>query len=189
MSWKNDQVSESETTKILDSAKKALANPGDLVEFGCYKGDTSLLLADLLRQNHSAKKLWLYDSFEGLPEKSPQDQAELNPEFTTGALSTSKRELKLRFLRGNLPVPIIKKAWFTDLTEEDLPKQISFAFLDGDFYDSIKTSLRLIKPRLTPQSIIVVHDYYNHRLPGVAKAVDEFLANFDLVPKENFVLL
>ncbi len=176
MSWKNDQVSDAETKQILQCAKQALTVPGDFVEFGCYKGDTSLLLADLLHKNHSTKKLWLYDSFEGLPEKSDQDQSELSPEFQPGALAVSKREVKVRFLHANLPVPIIKKAWFSDLTPDDLPKQITFAFLDGDFYESIKDSLKLVAPRLAPDGVIIIHDYANHKLPGVAQAVDEFLA-------------
>lgn len=184
MPWKNDQVTPEETQKILDAAHSTLDTPGDWVEFGCYKGDTSLLLASLLREHHSDKKLWLYDSFEGLPAKSSQDQSELNPEFQPGTLATSKRELKVRFLHANLPISIIKKAWFSDLTPEDLPSKISFAFLDGDFYESIKTSLELVVPRLDPHGIIIVHDYTNHKLPGVAQAIDEFLANHAQQPIE-----
>jgi hypothetical protein len=43
MSFKNDQVSEGETERILELARECLEVPGDFVEFGCYKGDTSLL--------------------------------------------------------------------------------------------------------------------------------------------------
>lgn len=188
MSWKNDQVSDAETKQILQCAQKTLTTPGDWVEFGCYRGDTSLLLAELLRKNHSDKKLWLYDSFEGLPEKSPQDQSELNPEFKQGSLSVSKRELKVRFLHANIPVPIIKKAWFSELTSDDLPETISFAFLDGDFYESIKTSLGLVAPRLTPDGTILIHDYTNHKLPGVARATDEFLTTYPHL-RQSLVLL
>ena len=48
MVWKNDQVSEQETEKIVELAKKSIMVEGDFVELGCYKGDTSLLLADIL---------------------------------------------------------------------------------------------------------------------------------------------
>ena len=48
MVWKNDQVSKIETEKILELAKKSLSCEGDFVEMGCYKGDTSLLLAEIL---------------------------------------------------------------------------------------------------------------------------------------------
>ena len=77
MAWKNDQVSVEETKKILEVARDSLAIEGDFVELGCYKGDTSLLLSEILRNFNTkfveksvekpVKKLWIYDSFEGLP--------------------------------------------------------------------------------------------------------------------------
>ena len=174
MSWKNDQVSESETQKILELARGQLNSDGDFVEFGCYAGDTSILLAEILR--NSSHKLYLYDSFDGLPEKTAADQSEIGKDFQKGALFTTKTDLKKRFLRANLPVPIIKKAWFSDLNPvTDLPSKISFAFLDGDFYDSIKTSLTLVLPKMSANSVLLIHDYNNPALPGVAKAVHEAL--------------
>ena len=172
MAWKNDQVSEKETAKILELARKCLNVEGDFVEMGCYKGDTSLLLAEILKD--SEKRLWIYDSFEGLPEKSEFDESVLGENFKTGELGVTKREVKQRFLKANLPVPVIKKAWFADLTFDDLPERIAFAFLDGDFYESIRDSLKLVVPRMVNGGVLVVHDYNNPALPGVKKAVDEF---------------
>lgn len=175
MPWKNDQVSSQETQTILKLARDHLGSAGDFVEFGCYAGDTSILLAEIIK--NTPQKLYLYDSFEGLPEKQPQDQSDIGKDFQKGALTTSKQELKKRFLRTNLPVPIIKKAWFNELKPEDIPSKIAFAFLDGDFYDSIKTSFKLIQSKLLPNATIIVHDYKNEALPGVAKATDEWLQN------------
>ena len=112
MVWKNDQVSGSETEKIIEIAKEQLNVQGDFVELGCYKGDTSLLLAEILRD--SDKKLWVYDSFEGLPEKSMEDLSLIGENFREGELFVTKREVKERFLRSGLPVPIIKKSWFAN---------------------------------------------------------------------------
>ena len=196
MSWKNDQVSEGETRKILELAEKCLKVEGDFVEFGCYKGDTSLLLADLLVEKpvekswerlcekcgkkveksvggKAKRRLWIYDSFEGLPEKGSQDESVMGVLFRGGELAVTKREVKMRFLKAGLPVPVIKKAWFGDLTEADLPEKIAFAFLDGDFYESIRDSLKLVVPRMGEDGVLVVHDYNNPALPGVKKAVDE----------------
>src|SRR5258708_40071872 len=39
--------------------------PGDIVECGVAQGGTAALLATAVRQ--SARTMWLYDSFEGLP--------------------------------------------------------------------------------------------------------------------------
>ena len=57
-----------------------------------------------------------------------------------------------------------------------MPEQICFAILDGDLYRSIKVSLQLVEGRVVNGGVIVVHDYNNPELPGVAKAVDEWLA-------------
>lgn len=175
MVWHNDQVSISETEKILSIAKECLVVEGDFVELGCYKGDTSLLLAEVLLG--SDKKLWIYDSFEGLPEKSKFDVSAVGEDFKGGELFVTKREVKERFLRAGLPVPMIKKAWFNELGDGDLPGRIVFAFLDGDFYKSIKDSLSLVEDRITPGGVVVVHDYNNPALPGVARAVDEWLSS------------
>ena len=173
MSWKNDQVSEKETERILELARECLGISGDFVEMGCYKGDTSLLLAEIVKD--SEKRLWIYDSFEGLPEKKEVDKSVMGVLFRGGELAVTKREVKQRFLRANLPVPVIKKAWFSELVENDLPEQIAFAFLDGDFYESIKDSIKLVAPKMSDGGVIVVHDYTNPALPGVKRAVDEWM--------------
>ena len=174
MAWRNDQVSEGETEEILRVARECLTLPdgGDFVEMGCYRGDTSLLLAEVVQ--HGAR-LWLYDSFEGLPEKTEADASVLGEEFRGGALLVAKREVKERFLRAGLAVPVIRKAWFSDLTVADMPEAIAFAFLDGDFYESIRDCLRLVEGLMVEGGVILVHDYGNVALPGVAKAVDEWL--------------
>ena len=196
MVWKNDQVSEGETKEIVRLAREQLVVPGDFVEMGCYRGDTSLLLAEVLQRGirsrleilvvekpveNSEKRLWIYDSFEGLPEKGEADKSVVGEEFRGGELVVTKREVKERFLRAGLKLPIIKKAWFSELTGTDMPEKIAFAFLDGDFYESIRDSLRLVGPRMAQGGVIIVHDYSNPALPGVAKAVDEWNAKDEWV--------
>lgn len=195
MVWKNDQVSELETEKILSVARESLAAEGDFVEFGCYKGDTALLLAEILKDGCGkvcgklSRGLWLYDSFEGLPEKSASDVSALGEDFRAGELFVTKREVKERFLRAGLPVPVIKKAWFRDLAEADLPEKICFAFLDGDFYESIRDSLGLVSGRMSDGGVIIVHDYGNPALPGVKKAVDEWLRGRDLETYKSLAII
>lgn len=181
------QVADSETREILQIAESCLFTPGDFVELGCYEGDTSLLLAEIIRK--SDKKLWIYDSFEGLPAKTKEDESVAGVNFQAGALYVSKRDVKLRFLRANLPVPIIKKDWFADLKPEDLPEKISFAFFDGDFYQSIKDSFRAVEGKMAEGSIIVVHDYNNPELPGVTRAVDECVGGRKIVQKDTLAII
>ena len=187
-----EQVSKQETAEILRLAEQCLGVEGDFVELGCYKGDTSILLAKLLK-GISDKKLWLYDSFAGLPEKTKEDQSTAGDQFKKGELFVSKREVFEKFKRANIRIPVIKKAFFEDLNPEtDLPEKISFAFLDGDLYESIKTSLRLVVPKMSEKGIIIVHDYNNPELPGSSKAVDEFLSthkDFKLQQKHTLAIL
>ena len=168
------QISSRETDIILQELAGIITLPGDVVEFGCYAGDTSVLLAEALKQNPD-KWLYLYDSFEGLPEKTAEDQSAAGWRFEAGVLKVSPETVAHKFKKLNLPEPVIVKKWFDQLDDSDLPTQISFALLDGDFYQSIKTSFKKVAPRLVDGGIMVVHDYRNAELPGVAKAVNEFL--------------
>ena len=176
------QVSPKETLTILEIAKSQLDTPGAFVEFGCYRGDTSVQLEKLLEAHGSAfdpetgKRLWIYDSFEGLPPRDIKDGFSAGTEFKKGKLFVTKREVITKFKRHNLHLPVIKKSFFEHLDPtNDLPPKIAFAFLDGDLYTSIKTSLNLITPKLAKDAKIIVHDYYNPQLQGVAKATDEWL--------------
>ncbi|MBR3220286.1 class I SAM-dependent methyltransferase [Candidatus Saccharibacteria bacterium] len=170
------QVSDKETEVLLELAERALGAPGELVEFGCYRGDTSLLLERLIERRAPEKRLWIYDSFEGLPEKSAEDASVAGDAFKAGELFVTKREVVERFKKAGLRVPKIRKGWFEDLNPEtDVPEQICFAFLDGDLYRSIRVSLELVEGRVDKSGVIVVHDYNNPELPGVTRAVDEWL--------------
>lgn len=181
----SEQIEKDELLIILKELERilSLGVEGDICEFGCFVGTTSLFIQRLLQVSSSKKKLYLYDSFEGLPEKMRQDQSAAGADFIPGELMASKSQLKLNFKKANLPIPKIKKAWFSDLKKKDVPKQICFAFLDGDFYKSVLDPLNLIKDRLTSGGIVIVDDYDNPALPGAKEAADEFLSqnrNFKL---------
>ena len=133
----------------------------------CAKATNSL--------TNQSRRLWIYDSFAGLPEKTTEDSSGAGQNFQAGELFVTKREVIEKLRRANLHNVIVKKAWFDQLTDQDLPSQIAFAFLDGDLYSSIKTSLKLVAPRLQKQGIMIIHDYNNPELPGSSRAVDEFL--------------
>ncbi|MDO5481134.1 MAG: TylF/MycF/NovP-related O-methyltransferase [Candidatus Saccharibacteria bacterium] len=174
-----EQVSKKETEIILAEAEKCLVVPGDIVELGCYRGDTSLLLGRMLADAEKAekiseceKRLWIYDSFQGLPEKTAEDASVAGDEFQKGELMVTKNFVVTRFKKAGLRVPITKKAFFQELCAADLPEKIAFAFLDGDLYESIKVSLRLIEEKIL--GTIIVHDYNNEKLPGVARAVNQW---------------
>jgi len=171
----SDQVDADDVRTVLVELEKTLGQkvPGDIVEFGCYIGTTSLFIRRLLDLRQENRTFHVYDSFEGLPEKSREDESPAGTNFQAGKLAVSKKQLTREFQKAGLKLPIIHKGWFDQLSSGDVPEQIAFAFLDGDFYESIKSSLKLVLPRMQPGSTIVIDDYAREALPGVARAVQE----------------
>lgn len=172
----SDQVDYKEIEVILREANRVLkfGLRGALVELGCYTGTTSLFLQRLLQEDDSTNEFHVYDSFSGLPEKTAEDNSPAGTQFKGGELHAAKSQFIRHFKQAHLPLPIMHAGWFEELTAEDMPGSIAFAFLDGDFYSSIKTSLRLVTPRLEPNSVLVIDDYANEALPGARKAADEW---------------
>ncbi len=175
----SEQIEKDELLVILKELEETLnlKIDGDICEFGCFAGTTSLFLMRVILKISPKKKLYLYDSFEGLPEKYKEDESAQGIDFTKGELIAAKSQLKLNFKKANLPLPKIKKAWFKDLKTKDIPKDICFAFLDGDFYQSIKDPLELIKDKVRVGGSIIIDDYDNPSLPGAKQATDEFLTD------------
>ncbi len=172
----SDQVGADGLHVLLEQLEWVLDQsvPGDIVEFGCYIGTTSLFIRRLLDVQREPREFHVYDSFEGLPEKSREDESPAGAGFKGGALNVSKKQFIREFQHANLKLPVIHKGWFSNLVAADVPGQIAFAFLDGDFYGSIKDSLKLVLPRMSKGGVIVIDDYAREALPGVARAVEEF---------------
>ena len=144
---------------------------GDVVELGCYVGESSKYIRKTLDVYDSSKSLTVFDSFEGLPPLSEYEEGTGWKPFT---LKTTEDILIKNFENNNLQVPKIVKGWFKDIREEDLPEKICFAFLDGDFYDSIYDSLNQIYDRMVDGGIIMFHDFRRNDLPGVDAAIRDF---------------
>jgi O-methyltransferase len=145
---------------------------GDVVEFGCFVGESSKYFRMMLDTKLSSKQLYVYDSFEGLPELG---EYEKNTGWRAGTLKTTEDILKQNFNQNGLLPPNITKGWFCDVPENKIPDKISFAFLDGDFYQSIYDSFSEIYSRLSIGSVVVFHDYERPDLPGVKAAVEDIL--------------
>jgi O-methyltransferase len=150
--------------------------PGAVAEFGCYAGTTSLFIRRILdeRGQSATRPFHVYDSFEGLPEKTTQDKNAAGTDFTAGKLYVTKKEFIQEFKSARLDLPVIHKGWFDQLAANDVPEPIALAFLDGDFYGSIISSLRLIWPKMSEGGIILIDDYQRETLPGVERAIRDF---------------
>lgn len=175
----SDQIQRPALEVVLNGLDDVLTRgpQGDITEFGCYVGTTSLFIRRLIDAHGQSdvRQFHVYDSFEGLPTKSSHDASAAGTEFVAGELSVSKKQFLDQFRRANLQPPVTHKKWFSDLMPEEVPDTIAYAFLDGDFYQSIIDSLRLVWPRMAAGGIITVDDYKREKLPGVERALRDFL--------------
>ena len=173
----SDQVDAKELRVLLCELEKVLRGGavGNIVEFGCYVGTTSLFIRRLLDAYDFTGEFHVYDSFAGLPEKTSIDNSAAGEQFKAGELLAPRKTFVYNFKKAGLKLPIIHKGWFADFTPKDVPENIMFAFFDGDFYESIVDSFRICESKFNEDAIIIVDDYANEALPGAAKATDEWL--------------
>lgn len=172
----SDQVDPRELRVVLHELEQLLqaGKTGAVVELGCYVGTTSLFLRRLLDAYNYTGEFHVYDSFEGLPPKTLEDQSVVGDQFVTGELHATRKQLIQNFKKAGLTLPVIHKGWFSDLMTQDIPATVMFAFLDGDYYESIRDSFRVVTPRLAPEATILVDDYASEALPGAAQATNEW---------------
>jgi len=184
------QVNKDQVRVILHMLEQTLEScDGTIVEFGCYIGTTSLFIRRLLNAHQDNREFHVYDSFEGLPPKTAEDESRAGDQFQAGELAVSKKQFLQQFQKAGLQPPITHKGWFRDLTPTDVPATIAFAFLDGDFYESIYDSLRLVLPRMQQGSVIIVDDYAREALPGAARAVHELLPTTTVKTQYNLGII
>jgi O-methyltransferase len=174
-------TSVSEATYVLASLHRALAVPGDVVEFGIAQGATSALLANELRG--TGRVLWLYDSFAGLPAPTPEDRLKDDIfglgaiERYRGEMACPRAEVEERLRRiGIAPEAVRIVPGFIDQTlPRAAPDRVAFAYVDFDFYAPIREALDFLDRTLSPGGWIVVDDY-DFFSTGAKQAVDEFVA-------------
>jgi len=148
---------------------------GDVVEMGCWQGTTSVLIRSFLDAAGSDKVFHVYDSFAGLPAGGPNDQGVrvLESPFFEASVDV----LVQRFRSAGLRPPVIHVGWFGEIPQSEMPERISFAFLDGDMYESMRDSLSRVLPVLAPGGRVVVDDWGWRVTPGVEQACREALAD------------
>jgi hypothetical protein len=171
-----------EAIYIIQNLHEGLRVPGDVCEFGVAQGATSRLLASEIMSTD--RNLWLFDSFEGLPAPGPQDKL-INDIFSLGSMDKYKGtmaspEAEVRSKLDSINFPPartrVKKGWVRDsIKSGELPAQVSFAYVDFDFYDPIKDALEFLDSRMLPGGRIVVDDY-GFFSEGAQLAVDQFVA-------------
>lgn len=173
---------------IHDSVVRVLGEgvPGDLVECGVARGGSAALIQRTLQAAGENRTLWLFDTFEGLPEPTPED-----PDYEVALKSVGKCRGELDEVKellqqhGGLEGIEFRKGLFQDTLPLGTPKQIAFLHLDGDWYDSTRVCLEALYDAVSPGGILQIDDYGHWA--GARKAVDEFCAARGLSPRLEYL--
>ena len=166
---------------LYQFAKHAATLPtGDVAQVGIYKGGTAKMIAECFL--NSKKLVYLFDTFEGLPKKSREDnnKKDVNREEKQQFTDIDFKEIKEYFsCCDNVE---LRKGFFPDTARGLENKQFSFVYLDADIYQSIKDGLDFFYPRMVHGGIIIFDDYQTTDWPGVEKAVHEFCMKNNIFP-------
>jgi O-methyltransferase len=164
---------------------------GDFVELGVARGGCAALLGmAAFADGAPARRLWLFDSYEGLPEPGENDF--LPDSLATGdhvrplpkgsCLGTLEEVQRLILDEFQLPGDRIEfvRGWFENTvpTRGSEISQLALLRIDGDWYDSVKVCLDGLHDKVVEDGIVIIDDYDS--CIGAKRAVDEFLAAHNL---------
>ena len=154
---------------LISLARYASHLAGDFAECGVYRGGTALLLARILG-NEVNKRLYLFDSFQGLPK---MDQ-EKDPWFSEGQYCAESVEAVEELLSDFRSIIDIRCGWIPETFRGLENNRYAFAHLDVDLYQS---TLDCFYPRLMPGGMLLFDEYAFAPSRGEKDAVDEFFAD------------
>lgn len=150
---------------------------GAFVECGVWKGGCAATMAAVAQRYGSRRKIWYFDSFEGMPEPTKEDGSgsrRLIGEVNKASIFEVE-ELIFKKLNLSRSKNILIKGWF----EDTLPKmkekvgKIAILRIDGDWYKSTLTCLNQLYNQVVSGGYIIIDDYGTW--PGCRQAVHEFL--------------
>jgi hypothetical protein len=147
------------------------AVPGVVVECGSYQGASTASLS--LACELTGRRLYVFDSFEGLPEPSQSDRKHLV--MSTDEIHSYERGAwsgSLDLVRRNIEkFGAIRTCEFVPgYFEDTLPKlaePVVFAFCDVDLRDSLKTCLRYLWPLLQDGCALFTHEAHHHEIASL----------------------
>lgn len=146
---------------------------GDLVECGCARGGSAALMGLALRQFGAHRRLWLFDTFEGLPAPTSDDPDFEIADLFTGTCFGDIAEVRELFERLEIAegLHLVRGLFQDTLPLAEVP-QIALLHIDGDWYESVRACLENLYDRVTPGGLIQFDDYGYWQ--GARRAVDEF---------------
>lgn len=164
--------------------------PGDVVECGVGRGRSLLIISALnyfLKGSKKPRKIFAYDSFEGFPSPTVEDESQRNPKkgewskSPSGKYAYSPNFIKSVLSNAYIPTKniFIKKGFFSKTLVNHPKRPISILHADGDLFSSTTDILESLFDKVSKGGIIVFDDIYlgNRDFPGAKKAAKKFLGN------------
>lgn len=162
------------TLKIIEIIENIKNVPGDIIEFGVWNGNTSILIKKILDIKKIKKKVYLFDHFKGLEHYSKKDSnVSLSYKgFYQGKVKKIKKIISFFNLKK---IKIIDKD-ATQVIKEDFKKtKFCLAVLDMDLYLPTVKVLDTIEEKISKKGIILFDEANKSLWQGEKKAMNEFL--------------
>ena len=171
---------------------------GDFVECGVWKGGNLILMQRLLDYYGFKRKIYGYDTFEGMTDPSEHDlDYENNNAYRLLAQEKKVENVDQKNIWCYSGIESVKKniSKHTNISNlklvkgdvletlkynENIPDKISLLRLDTDFYESTKMELEVLFPLVVKNGIIIIDDYGHWQ--GQKKAVDDFFLKNKIKP-------
>jgi hypothetical protein len=149
---------------------------GDLIETGVWRGGATIFMRGVLASyNISDRKVWVADSFEGLPTPTLEQDQEFDlTKEKFPVLCVSLEKVKELFSRYDLLDEQVKFliGWFKDTLPNAPIEKLSILRLDGDLYESTMDSFTHLYDKVSIGGFIIIDDY--NALPVCKMAVHDF---------------
>lgn len=155
--------------------------PGDIVECGVGAGKSLFLLGVLTDGGRHLRRVWGFDSFQGLPDPSPHDRVDRRPQkVKAGKLSHGEEEVRARMIGyGTSETKLANRFVFVaGYFPHSFPQYpgglIALLHLDVDLYQSYKDCLEWFEPMVVPGGVIAFDEYRSANWPGATPAIEEY---------------
>ncbi|MFZ0846077.1 MAG: TylF/MycF/NovP-related O-methyltransferase [Pseudolabrys sp.] len=148
---------------------------GDFIETGVWRGGACIFMRAILSAyNVTDRKIFVADSFEGLPPpdaRFPSDIGDRHHLFKT--LQVSLDDVKNNFAKYDLldDQVIFLKGFFSETLPTAKIDKLALLRLDGDMYGSTMDALQNLYPKLQSGGFCIVDDF---DLPACRAAVNDF---------------
>ncbi|MDR0584183.1 MAG: TylF/MycF family methyltransferase [Treponema sp.] len=150
---------------------------GALAELGVYRGD----FAWQLNEQFPDRKLYLFDTFEGLHEQDIKAERQIG---ASKARVHDFSDTKEKDVLTRMPYEkqiVLKKGYFPEIAQ-GIEERFAIVSIDVDLYAPTLAGLAYFYPRLNPGGVIILHDYNSRQFDGVQKAVQKYESEHGRLP-------